>query len=399
MARKKDKEITEYKLKNGEKYFRLKLYLGINPETGKRVQRTISKIPSRKQAEEIRKQLKAKSAGTIAEKDKIKQQKRTVTDVYNVWIDNLALDVRGSTLHRLKDTWRTQTEPEFGNAYIDNISADHVQRYVNDLASKYTTYRSIANQLHRIIKYAIFRKWCDKDPFDWVLMPKKSAKKKRDTSHNFYELDELKHFLEVAKDYSPMKYTYFLTVASLGCRRGEALALKWSDIDFTHKGVSIERTVSKDKDGHKIIDDVKNGVHHVVPMSDNLYTILKEYKEYCDSKGNNFEWLFPTHDGSFNWSQQTDIWIKYLYKFDRKQCEAWNKDHPNDPKKPLRKITPHGLRHTLATLLYDGKSNITPKDVQYVLGHKTSKTAMEIYTHVTKKQKKDIKSSINNLNF
>ena len=94
MARKKDKEITEYKLKNGEKYFRLKLYLGINPETGKRVQRTISKIPSRKQAEEIRKQLKAKSASTIAEKDKIKQQKRTVTDVYNVWIENLALDVR-----------------------------------------------------------------------------------------------------------------------------------------------------------------------------------------------------------------------------------------------------------------------------------------------------------------
>lgn len=108
---------------------------------------------------------------------------------------------------------------------------------------------------------------------------------------------------------------------------------------------------------------------------------------------------FHTKDGSYNWAQQPDFWLKYLYKFDKKQCEKWNKEHPNDKKEPLRKITPHGLRHTLATLLYDGNERITPKDVQYVLGHKTSKTAMEIYTHVTKKQKKDIKGSIDNLNF
>ena len=52
-----------------------------------------------------------------------------------------------------------------------------------------------------------------------------------------------------------------------------------------------------------------------------------------------------------------------------------------------------------ATIKPYRNERITPKDVQYVLGHKTSKTAMEIYTHVTKKQKKDIKGSIDNLNF
>lgn len=161
----------------------------------------------------------------------------------------------------------------------------------------------------------------------------------------------------------------------------------------------IQRTVSKDDFGKKTIDDVKNGVHHAVPMSDNLFKILQEYKKSRTEKELSYHWLFPTHDGSYNWAQQSDLWIKWLYKFDKKRCKEWNAKHPNDKKKPLREITSHGLRHTLATLLYDGKDGITPKDVQFVLGHRTSKTAMEIYTHVTKKQKKDIKGSINNLDF
>lgn len=399
MPRRKDPEISQYTLQNGQTYFRLKTYVGTNPETGKPIKVTRSKLKSRKEAELLRNKLKAQGPAAVANKLEISSKRKTVEEVYNIWLDNMKLEVRGSTLSRFKDTWKNQIQPEFGNNYIDEISPDHIQNYVNSLASKYVTYKSIANQLHRLIRYAIFRHWCNKDPFDFVLMPKRSAKQKRDTSHNFYELDELKHFLEVAKDYSLMKYTFFLTVASLGCRRGEALALKWSDIDFDRKAVMIQRTVAKDSNGKKTIDDVKNGVHHTVPMSDNLYQILQEYKQDCEDKGINFEWVFPTKDGNFNWSQQTDLWIKYLYKFDEKRCEKWNKKHPDDKKKPLRKITPHGLRHTLATLLYDGRNGITPKDVQYVLGHRTSKTAMEIYTHVTEKQKKDIKGSIDNLNF
>ena len=396
MPRRKDPEITQYTLKNGKTYFRLKTYIGTNPETGKPIKVTRSKLKSRKEAELLRNKLKAQGPKAVVNKLKISNERKTVEDVYKIWLDNMKLEVRGSTLSRFKDTWKNQTQPKFENNYIDKISPDHVQNYVNSLASKYVTYKSIANQLHRLIRYAIFRHWCNKDPFNFVLMPKRSAKQKRDTSHNFYELNELKHFLKVAKDYSLMKYTFFLTVASLGCRRSEALAL---NIDFDRKAVMIQRTVAKDSNGKKTIDDVKNGVHHTVPMSDNLYQILQEYKQDCLDKGINFEWIFPTKDGSFNWAQQTDLWIKYLYKFDEKRCEKWNETHPDDKKKPLRKITPHRLRHTLATLLYDGHNGIPPKDVQYVLGHRTSKTAMEIYTHVTEKQKKDIKGSIDNLNF
>ena len=160
MARKKDPEITEYKLKNGKKYCRLRTYIGINPETGKVINVTRSKLKSRKEAEELRRNLKAQGPSALSQKLETAQKKITVSYVYNTWFEVMKHDVRGSTISRFKDTWKNHTEPEFGNNYIDNISPDHVQKYVNELASKYVTYKSIANQLHRLIKYAIFRHWC-----------------------------------------------------------------------------------------------------------------------------------------------------------------------------------------------------------------------------------------------
>lgn len=398
MARKKDAEIKSYKLKNGKTYYKIKAYIGIDPETGKEVRITRSKLKTRKEAEDLRNELKAKGPHAVLNNLRKSSNRKTVSDVFKIWIDIQRMEVRGSTVNRFLDTWRNHTEPNFGNDYIDAISSDHIQRYVNDLASKYTTYKNQVSQLHRLITYAIFRGWAKQDPFASVLIPKKSKKEKRDTSHNFYEHDELKEFLQAMKEYNLAKYTYFLTVASLGCRRAEGLALTWEDINFDRRTVSITKTVSKDENGQKTINPVKNGVSHIVPMSDNLYSVLKEYRQHCDEIGDTNNLLFHQNNGKIHWTQQVDIWIKRFYIYNKKQVEKWNTDHPNSkPRKPIRQITPHGLRHTLATLLYEGNPHIKPQDIQFMLGHKTVKTSLNIYTHVTKKQKKDIKDSINNL--
>lgn len=51
----------------------------------------------------------------------------------------------------------------------------------------------------------------------------------------------------------------------------------------------------------------------------------------------------------------------------------------------LDKITPHGLRHTHCSLLFEAGASL--KEVQVRLGHSDVKTTMDIYTHVTKKAK------------
>ncbi|WP_349773554.1 tyrosine-type recombinase/integrase [Rummeliibacillus stabekisii] len=51
----------------------------------------------------------------------------------------------------------------------------------------------------------------------------------------------------------------------------------------------------------------------------------------------------------------------------------------------LKRVSPHGLRHTHCSLLFEAGASI--KEVQDRLGHSDLKTTLDIYTHVTKKAK------------
>lgn len=51
----------------------------------------------------------------------------------------------------------------------------------------------------------------------------------------------------------------------------------------------------------------------------------------------------------------------------------------------LKKVSPHGLRHTHCSLLFEAGASI--KEVQDRLVHSDVKTTLDIYTHVTKKAK------------
>ena len=116
-------------------------------------------------------------------------------------------------------------------------------------------------------------------------------------------------------------------------------------------------------------------------MSKSLIDVLKQYKKTQTVYNRADDFVFHTKNGSFFNSPAVSEWMKSIYHF-----------YPN-----LRKITAHGFRHSLATLLYEGSDKITPKDVQYVLGHSRVTTALNIYTHVTQKQKSNIKNAVNNL--
>lgn len=380
MPRRKDTEIYTYKLKSGKTKYGFKTYVGINKENGKAIKVTRQGFNTRKEAEAAK--IKADGAKDVVTKRKKESNKKTVQEVYDIWFSIYQNNVRGASANRVSSTWDNNLKDEFGKDYITNLDVIHLQQYAINLAKVQISYRTTLAILHRVIKYAIKMDWCENDPFDKIVMPKKSDKKSTYPKDNLFDLEELKEFLKAAKEHNQMYYTFFMILGSLGLRRGEALALKWKNIDFENKKIYIQHTVSCDKNNHKQVGPTKTPKsNRTLVLSDNLTEALKEYKksETEFNKANDF--LFHTRTGDFFAPSIPTDWINRIYHA-----------YPD-----LKEITPHGFRHTLATLLYEGSDKITPKDVQAGLGHEKVTTALDIYTHVTEKQKDNIKNSINNL--
>lgn len=379
MPRRKDNEIFKYKLKNGKIKYGFKTYIGINPETGKAVKPSRQGYDSYAEAEAVKTKLKEEGPSKFVHKQKMKKERKTVQEVYELWLNIYGAEVRGGTLRKTKSTWKNNFENEFGDKFIDNLSIDRLQNFASNIAETHVSYRTILNLLHRVIKYAILRGWCEQDPFDRIIIPKKTKAKSKHPTRNYYSLDELKEFLECAKSYKLQSYVYFMTVGNLGCRPGEALALKWKDIDFRNKKVSISHSIDLDETGKKNYGPTKTPSSvRVLPLSNQLDKTLKEYKKNIFlNKQNDF--IFHKFDGDFYHPSAPTQWIIEIYK-------------KNDA---LHQITPHGFRHTLATLLDSKESEAGLKDIQYLLGHKNASTTADIYTHFTEENAKIISRSIN----
>lgn len=373
MPRKKDSEIYEYKLKSGKTRYGFKTYLGTSRETGKPIKVTRQGFTTHKEAIAAKTKLKANGA-THEEKIRDAQKHtKTIDEVWKSMCHSQELSLRPSSLYRKNSAYKNTIAPDFGEVYINAINIDHLQKWVNEMARKYVRYRKVIGVFQEIVKFGLVKRWIRDDPFGRIVIPAKGKKPKKDSKNNYLEVDELKQFLKTANQVSPKIYTFFVTTAFLGLRRGETLALKWEDLDLKNQIAYISKTVTRDTNGHKMIGPTKTNdpyrKNNGIPISDKLLSILTAYKEL--TKANETEYIFKNAKGDFCDTSACDKWLKKIYA-----------KNPN-----LKHITIHGLRHTLATLLFEENKNISVSEVQYMLGHKNAKTTLDIYTSVTNKNR------------
>ena len=136
------------------------------------------------------------------------------------------------------------------------------------------------NYLHKVLEYGVDIHLINTNPARTTLLPKKSPVKGHDTSHNFYDLQELKQFLKCAKQIDERTYVFYLLLGSTGLRKSEALALNWSDINFKENQISVTKTLAFSLEGKYTIQDPKSEhSKRVVPLSSSLSGVLKHYRK------------------------------------------------------------------------------------------------------------------------
>ena len=162
-----------------------------------------------------------------------------------------------------------------------------------------------------------------------------------------------------------------------GLRKGELLALEWSDIDFDHDTVTVSKAVSVVA-GEQITKEPKTKTSRrtvSIPhfLTQRIKALRHERLKYRLSLGDYWrggEWLFIQENGK-QMSYSTP------YSAFQDTIARYNADKREGQKLPA--IPFHGLRHTSATLLIASKQDV--RTVSSRLGHAQASTTMNIYAH------------------
>lgn len=234
-----------------------------------------------------------------------------------------------------------------------NIKNTHVRGYLKYLDTcnlKNTTISRRISALRTFYNYLLEKGFVKSNIFLNVKNPK--LEKKLPNYLNYTEIEELLASIDTRTDEGLERRLLIEMFYSTGCRVGEMVNVKISDIDFYNKTIKVMGKGSKER---------------IVYYGDYASKYLEDYLKNKDKKG----YLFTNKRGE----KLTIEEVEYIVRDIMKHISI--KTH----------VTPHTLRHTFATHLLNNGADI--RTVQELLGHANLSTT-GIYTHVSSDRLKDV---------
>lgn len=282
---------------------------------------------------------------------RVKTPPTTLGEIYKNWLAIKRLEVADGTIKNILSYYKANLE-SYADREMSSFTTSELQDMLTRFAKRYVSAKRPFGLLRSIFNHAERLGIITDNPINKLLVPKAKRKPPKD---NFYDKSELELFLKLAKEQLQYQwYVFYYLLAHTGLRRGEALALKWIDLD--KDSIFVRRTLSRSLEGHTISETAKTdaGYRRVYIESD-VYNLLM-------TLFNTSEYIFTNTKGSYITSSQP---IRQLKKI-----------------KGIRYISPHGFRHTHCSLLFSAGVDIPT--VQKRLGHSDLKTTMQVYNHVYK---------------
>lgn len=369
--------IKKYTTKNGETRYLFQTYLGIDPLTGKERRTTRRGFKTMKEAKQAERNLLLDvEENGLPSNQSDGFRDPTFEELAQLWLENYKTTVKPSTFENVRSKVEKMTEEHFEGLKLKKITVAYCQRVVIELSKTYVLYNHYLSVVNRIFKYAVLMDILDSNPFDKVIKPKSRQTQRKG---NFLTKEELKEFLKLAQNTT---LSYFFPLVHLmsytGLRQGEALALKWSDIDFENKKITVNKTATRIKEKQTLQTPKTKNSKRVISIDPATLSILKSWKKdqikIYFKNGKHFE-----GDDNFIFTNQRADWV-HIHNF-----IPYFKRFVSDHK--LKPITPHGLRHTHASLLFS--AGVEPKNISDRLGHSTVQITLDLYTHITEEQRTD----------
>ena len=262
--------------------------------------------------------------------------------------------------------------PELGKTKVKDLEIRQIQKFYDDLIDidglGVATAGVYLQHVSKMLREAVHEGIINKNPCERVRKRKRTEKEAIETFHRALSREEQELFESVIVG---SWYEWLLRVMLYsGCRVGEVLALRWSDVDFQNGTISIKRTITRDQNGNPVIGDspkTKAGVREI-PMTGTLKKCLLEQRkrnfEIHGKVGKEDIVFLSKIAGNVIDSKQIDYAIKCALR-----------------KMPgVEKFTSHALRDTFATRFLESGGNM--KTLQVLLGHASFQMTSDLYAHV-----------------
>lgn len=251
--------------------------------------------------------------------------------------------------------------PIFADKQMRAITALQLQAFMNKQAGRgKTTTGYIMSVLTNCFTLATAQGIIDRNPAEALKQPRSERNSRRALTAQ--ETAAVQTIIENHQDGLLVALLYYT-----GLRRGEALGLRWSDINFAARTLRVERDidfVTGDVGTVKTATSVR-----IVPIPDALMIMLQQNRQI--GKG----YIIRAPRSGEYWSQATFIRRWRLIQ------AALLKVAPgieNDGKGSI--LTPHYFRHNYASILYRAGADVLT--AQQYLGHADPATTLRIYTHL-----------------
>lgn len=314
--------------------------------------------------------------------------------------------LRDSTLANYNYMYNQFVRDGFGKKKLAEIKYSDVLYFYNSLmhdkGMKVNTLDNIHTTLHPAFQMAVRDGLMKRNPSDGVMAEIKGKNKSPKTTRHALTLEQQRRFMNYLENNPFLDHWYPLLTVLLGtgCRIGELLGLRWEDIDFKNRSISINHNLvyyyHEDGEHERVLaysvslPKTEAGVR-VIPMLPQVYDALCVLKEESDEKGiiseeidgmSNF--IFISSKGNVYRPGQINEAIHRITKYCNIE-ETENAARENREPVLVPKFSCHHLRHTFCTRFCENEANV--KVIQSVMGHANISTTMDVYTDVMESKK------------
>jgi len=374
-------EGTIYKRKNKDLWC-AQVDLGRDPKSGKRIRKTIYGKTKRETRKKMLKIIHKFN------KDQITFEKISLINWMYKWLDTYKKpNIRPRTYQSYESIIRVHIS-EIGDCEVKKIKPITIQRFINSKADNLSKRRIkyILTVLKAGLEQAVINNLITKNPAKHIEIPNTQKSKKVTRP---FTIEEQKLFVNQAKN--AYYGNLFIFALETGLRRGELLALKWSDVNKEDNSIEIKRgIVEVKKDGkYTLIEQPPKteSSKRQIPLSKTAKSIIKkqrikqlELKVKLGSEFKDNNLIFSTSTGYYIYPRNI---LRAFYRVLKKAG--------------IEKCGMHTLRHTFATRLIEQNAN--PKMVQALLGHSDITMTMNVYAHALPDKKSETIALLEHINY